>query len=113
MGIFRCLWIPLSCARLPGCASCAAIPPCWKGSAHLFAYEGALGEWGGRAVSLCTALFALATPLAWCCYGREGLFYLTGEKGEKLVCSRLRRRCFLGCVLPLTAVFQIGMLSTG
>lgn len=78
-----------------------------------FAFESAWGKMGGYAVSLCTALFALATVVAWCCYGREGLFYLTKGRGKNLFALACAGAAFLGCVMPLEAVFQIGDAFNG
>ena len=114
MGIFQVFVDTIVMCTVTGlCILCCRSPMLEGAQLTFFAYEGALGEWGGRAVSRCTALFALATPLAWCCYGREGLFYLTGGKGKNLFAAVYAAAAFLGCVLPLTAVFQIGDAFNG
>ena len=77
------------------------------------AFESALGPWGGRAVSLSTALFAAATLTAWSCYGREGLAYLTGGRGRELYALAAGGAAVLGCFLPLGAVFQLGDAMNG
>ncbi len=78
-----------------------------------FAYQSALGNLGGLAVPACTALFALATVIAWSCYGKEGLLYLTGGRGRGLYPCLAALAAALGCLLPLRAVFQLGDAFNG
>lgn len=77
------------------------------------AFETALGSIGGQAVSLCTALFAFATMVTWCCYGREGLFYISKGRGRTVFALLFAGASFLGCVVPLEAAFQIGDAFNG
>ena len=72
-----------------------------------FPYEQAMGPWGRGAVALCTGLFAVATAVAWCCYGRCGLFYLTKGRGKTAFGWAMALAAFGGCVLPLETVFQV------
>ena len=72
-----------------------------------------MGPWGGRAVSLCTALFAAATLTAWCGYGREGLFYLTGGRGKNAYALAAAAAAALGCCLPLGEVLRLGDAMNG
>ena len=87
-----------------------AAAPRWRRAPALalYAYQAALGPWGGRVISLCTALFALATVTAWSCYGREGLFYLTGGQGGTVYALAAAAAAGLGCLLPVGAVFLLG-----
>ena len=68
---------------------------------------------GGGAVSLCTALFAVATLVAWSCYGREGLFYLTRGRGGTVYAVGAGVAAALGCLLPLETVLQLGDAMNG
>ena len=43
----------------------------------LAAFEGVLGAWAGKAVSLCISLFAFATVLCWSSYGLTAVNYLS------------------------------------
>lgn len=78
-----------------------------------FAFESALGDMGSKAVSLCTALFAFATTVTWCCYGREGLFYMIKGKGKNTFAVLYAAAAFLGCVVPLDIAFKIGDAFNG
>lgn len=114
MGIFQVFVDTLVMCTVTGlCILCCRSPVLEGARLTFFAYEAALGPWGGWAVSLCTALFALATVISWCCYGREGLFYLTGGRGKNMYALASALAAFLGCVLPLTAVFQLGDAFNG
>lgn len=114
MGIFQVFVDTLVMCTVTGlCILCCRSPMLEGAQLTFFAYESALGAAGSGAVSLCTALFALATLVAWCCYGREGLFYLTKGKGKNLFALVSAIAAFLGCVLPLTAVFQLGDAFNG
>lgn len=114
MGIFQVFVDTIVMCTVTGlCILCCRSPMLEGAQLTFYAYESALGPAGGWAVSLCTALFALATLVAWCCYGREGLFYLTKGKGKGLFALASAGAAFLGCVLPLRAVFQIGDAMNG
>lgn len=114
MGIFQVFVDTIVMCTVTGlCILCCRSPMLEGAQLTFFAYEGALGPLGGGVISLCTALFALATVVAWCCYGREGLFYLTKGRGKNVFALTSAAAAFLGCVLPLTAVFQIGDAFNG
>ncbi len=114
MGIFQVFVDTIVMCTVTGlCILCCRSPVLSGAQLTFFAYESALGTAGGWAVSLCTAMFALATVVAWCCYGREGLFYLTRGKGKNWFALASAAAAFLGCVMPLTAVLQIGDAMNG
>lgn len=114
MGIFQVFVDTIVMCTVTGlCILCCRSPMLEGAKLTFFAFESALGPVGGWAVSLCTALFALATVVAWCCYGREGLFYLTHGKGKNLFALASGLAAFLGCVAPLRAVFQFGDAMNG
>ena len=95
------------------CILCCRSPMLEGAALTFYAYESALGPWGGRAVSLCTALFAAATLTAWCGYGREGLFYLTGGRGKNAYALAAAAAAALGCCLPLGEVLRLGDAMNG
>ncbi len=114
LGIFQVFADTLVMCTVTGlCILCCRSPVLEGARLTFFAYGSALGIWGERAVSLCTALFALATVVSWCCYGREGLFYLTKGRGKTAFALVQAAAAFLGCVFPLAAVFQIGDAFNG
>ena len=67
MGIFQVFADTIIMCTVTGlCILCSCPPESLDGAELTFyAYRSALGELGGTAVSLCTALFALATVIAW------------------------------------------------
>ena len=77
------------------------------------AFASALGPAGAGVAALCTALFALATVVAWCGYGREGLFYLTGGRGRDAFALAAAGAAVLGSLLPLGAVVALGDAMNG
>ncbi len=114
LGIFQVFVDTIVMCTVTGlCILCCRSPMLEGAKLTLFAYESALGPAGNWAASLCTALFALATVVSWCCYGREGLFYLTGGRGKNLYGLVSAAAAFLGCVLPVAAVLQIGDACNG
>lgn len=114
MGIFQVFLDTLVMCTVTGlCILCCRSPVLEGAELTFFAYESALGALGGKAVSLCTALFALATVVAWCCYGRSGLLYLTRGRGKNAYAAAAAAAAVLGCLLPLTAVFQLGDAFNG
>lgn len=114
LGIFQVFADTILMCTVTGlCILCCRSPMLEGAQLTFYAYESALGPWGGKAVSLCTALFALATLVAWSCYGREGLCYLTGGKGVTGYALAASGAAVLGCVLPLGAVFQLGDAMNG
>lgn len=114
LGIFQVFADTIVMCTVTGlCILCCRSPMLEGAQLTFYAYESALGPVGGKAVSLCTALFALATLVAWCCYGREGLFYLTKGKGKNGYALAAGAAAVLGCFLPLGAVFQLGDAMNG
>ncbi len=114
MGIFQVFADTILMCTVTGLCILCCGPTQLEGAALTFyAYRSALGQAGGWAVSLCTALFAIATVIAWCCYGREGLLYLTKGRGRKLYPLAAALAAFSGCLLPLRAVFQLGDAFNG
>ena len=114
LGIFQVFADTLLMCTVTGLCILVCRSPVLEGAALTFyAYESALGPWGGRAVSLCTALFAAATLTAWCGYGREGLFYLTGGRGKNAYALAAAAAAALGCCLPLGEVLRLGDAMNG
>lgn len=115
LGIFQVFADTLVMCTVTGlCILCSCPPQGLEGAELTFyAYRSALGDLGGWAVSLCTALFALATVVAWCCYGREGLLYLTGGRGKTLYGPLAAAAAMIGCAAPVGAVLQVGDAFNG
>lgn len=114
MGIFQVFVDTIVMCTVTGlCILCCRSPVLEGAQLTFFAYESALGELGGTAVSLCTALFAAATVVSWCCYGREGLFYITHGRGGTIYAVTAALAAMLGCILPFTAVFELGDAFNG
>lgn len=115
MGIFQVFADTILMCTVTGLCILCSCPPESLDGAQLtfFAYRSALGEAGGTAVSLCTALFALATVIAWCCYGKEGLLYLTKGRGGTVYPIATALAAFSGCLLPLESVFRLGDAMNG
>ena len=114
MGIFQVFIDTIVMCTLTGLCILCSRPPILSGTELTFyAYEAALGTTGVNLISLCTALFAFATTVTWCCYGRAGLFYLTGGRGKTVFSLVFAAAAFLGCIMPLTQVFQLGDAFNG
>lgn len=114
MGIFQVFVDTILMCTVTGlCILCSNAPGLSGAQLTFYAYHAALGDFGNKAVSLCTALFAFATMITWCCYGREGLFYLTRGKGNIPFAVLYAAVSALGCFLPLTAAFQLGDAFNG
>lgn len=114
MGIFQVFLDTLVMCTLTGlCILCCPAPGLAGTALTFFPYEQAMGAWGRGAVSLCTVLFAFATAVAWCCYGRSGLFYLTKGRGRTGFAAASAGAAVLGCLLPLETVFQWGDAFNG
>lgn len=114
MGIFQVfIDTTVMCTVTGLCILCCRSPMLSGAELTFFAYQAALGRVGGVAVSLCTALFALATVVTWCCYGRTALFYLT--HGRLGICYAIlaAAAAFVGCVAPLGAVLDFGDAMNG
>lgn len=115
MGIFQVFADTIIMCTVTGlCILCSRPPKSLDGAGlTFFAYRSALGETGGLAVTLCTALFALATVVAWCCYGREALLYLTKGRAGRLYPVAAALAAVAGCLAPLRAAFQLGDAFNG
>lgn len=114
MGIFQVFADTIVMCSITGLCILCAGPTRLEGAERtFFAYRAALGPWGSWAVSACTALFALGTVTAWCCYGREGLFYLVKGRMRGIYAPAAGLAAGLGCLLPLGAVFQVGDAMNG
>lgn len=114
MGIFQVFVDTTVMCTVTGlCILCCRSPMLEGAELTFFAYESALGSIGGAAVSLCTALFAIATVITWCCYGRNSLLYLTHGKGVTVYAFFAAAAAFFGCVLPLNVVFAFGDAMNG
>ena len=114
LGIFQVFLDTLVMCTVTGlCILCCPGPGLSGAQMTFYPYEQAMGPWGRRAVSLCTVLFALATAVAWCCYGRGGLFYLTKGRGRELFALASAGAAVFGCLLPLEVVFQLGDAFNG
>lgn len=114
MGIFQVFLDTLVMCTVTGlCILCCPGRGLTGAQLTFYPYEQAMGPWGRWAVSLCTVLFALATAIAWCCYGRSGLFYLTRGRGRTAFALAAAGAAFLGCLMPLEFVFQLGDAFNG
>lgn len=114
MGIFQVfIDTTVMCTVTGLCILCCRSPVLSGAQLTFFAYEAALGRVGGMAVSLCTALFAIATVITWCCYGRESLFYITGGRFAVAYAVLSAAAAFVGCVAPLGAVLDFGDAMNG
>lgn len=115
MGIFQVFADTIVMCTVTGlCILCSCPPETAEGAELTFyAYRSALGPIGGTAVSLCTALFALATVIAWCCYGKEGLLYLTKGRGGAVYPVAAAIAAVAGCLLPLEQAFLLGDAMNG
>ena len=115
MGIFQVFADTIVMCTVTGLCILCSCPPEGLDGAELtfFAYRSALGSMGGSAVSVCTALFALATVIAWCCYGREGMLYLTRGRWGAVYPVAAGAAAALGCVMPLGQVFLLGDAMNG
>lgn len=114
MGIFQVFLDTIVMCTVTGlCILCCRSLVLEGAQLTAFAYESAWGPVGGGVISLCTALFAIATVISWCCYGWEGLSYLTHGRGKTLYAAAAALAAFAGCLLPLSAVFQISDAMNG
>lgn len=110
MGIFQVFADTIVMCTITGLCILSAKAPLSLDGAELsfYAFEAAMGDWGRSLISLCTALFAIATTITWCCYGREGLFYFTKGKGATFFALVYGLSAFFGCVISLDLAFQLG-----
>ncbi len=109
------------------CTVTALVILCTAGS-ELTAYEGngaaltslcftrGLGTLGGYTVSMCVALFAFATIIAWYYMGRQAVAYLgetIGRDVSKLYLGGYLACVFLGSLGPMEAVWEISDIFNG
>lgn len=115
MGIFQVFADTIVMCTVTGlCILCSCPPEAMDGAQlTFFAYRSALGDMGGAAVSVCTALFALATVIAWCCYGKETMLYLTKGRGAAIYPAAAGLAAVAGCLLPLEQAFLVGDAMNG
>ncbi len=114
MGIFQVFADTIVMCTVTGlCILCGFAPGLEGAELTFYAYQSALGDWGRWAVSACTALFALATVVAWCCYGKEGLAYLGGGRWKWAYPAAAGLAAGVGCLTPLRAAFQLGDALNG
>jgi len=75
-----------------------------------------LGNFGGYIVSMCVALFAFATIIAWYYMGRQAVVYLgetIGHDVSKLYLGGYLISVFLGSLGPMEAVWEISDIFNG
>ena len=115
MGIFQVFADTLVMCTVTGlCILCVPSLPNLSGAQlSFYPFEAAMGAVGAGVISLCTALFAVATTVTWCCYGREGLFYLTKGKGALPFAFIYALCAFAGCVVSLDFAFLLGDAFNG
>lgn len=114
MGIFQVFVDTIVMCTVTGLCILCCDPSELEGARlTIHSYESALGSLGGYAISLCTILFAFATMVTWCCYGQEGLFYLTKGKGRIAFALLYAAAAYIGCTASLETVFQIGDAFNG
>lgn len=114
MGIFQVFVDTILMCTVTGlCILCCYAPELSGAQLTFHAFHAALGGLGNRAVSLCTALFAFATMITWCCYSRAGLFYLSKRRGKTVFAVLYAAISALGCFLPLAEAFQLSDAFNG
>lgn len=114
MGIFQVFLDTIVMCTVTGlCILCCRSPVLSGAQLTIFAFESAWGTLGGQVIALCTALFALATVISWSCYGFQGLSYLTHGRGRLLYAAVAAGCAFLGCLLPVSEVLQLGDAMNG
>ncbi len=114
LGIFQVFLDTLVMCTVTGLCILVCRPPRLEGAALTFyAFESAWGPWGGKAVSLCTALFAAATLLAWSCYGREAFCTLTRGRGRAVYALLAAGAALAGSLVSLDAAFLLGDAMNG
>lgn len=114
LGIFSVFLDTIVMCSVTGlCILCCRSPVLSGAQLTLFAFESAWGALGGQVIAVCTALFAIATVLSWSCYGFQGLSYLTHGRGKLCYAAAAAGCAFLGCLLPVSSVLQIGDAMNG
>ncbi len=77
----------------------------------MWAYQDALGQFGVFIVLLCVILFAISTAISWSYYGDRCAIYLFGQKAilpYRLVYVLMH---FVGAILSLNVVWDLGDLA--
>ncbi|PHI18864.1 sodium:alanine symporter family protein [Lewinellaceae bacterium SD302] len=77
----------------------------------LWAYEYALGSWGSGIVLACVLLFALSTAISWSYYGDRCTVYLFGTKAILPYRVLYIAMHFVGAILSLNLIWEMGDLS--
>lgn len=75
-----------------------------------------LGHLGGYTVSICVALFAFATIIAWYYMGKQAVTYLreaTGIDMSVLYMAGYLTAVFLGCLGPMEKVWEVSDIFNG
>lgn len=81
-----------------------------------FCFSQGLGTFGGYLVSMCVALFAFATIIAWYYMGRQAVAYLgetIGRDVSKIYLGGYLTCVFLGSLGPMEAVWEISDIFNG
>lgn len=81
-----------------------------------FCFTKGLGYFGGYAVSICVALFAFATIIAWYYMGRQSVTYLgecAGLHAERFYMAGYLGCVCLGCLGPMETVWEISDVFNG
>lgn len=79
-------------------------------------FSAGLGNLGGYVVSICVALFAFATIIAWYYMGKQAVTYLDETIGIRLTGAYLAGylACvFLGCLGPMEKVWEVSDIFNG
>lgn len=77
----------------------------------MWAYRSVLGKFGGFIVLLCVLLFAISTAISWSYYGDRCATYLFGSKAilpYRLIYVGMH---FLGAILSLNLIWELGDLA--
>ena len=77
----------------------------------MWAYRRGLGNWGGYIVLVCVILFAVSTAISWSYYGDRCATYLFGERAVLPYRLLYVGMHFLGAVLGLNVVWELGDLA--
>ena len=76
-------------------------------------FKNALGGFGGLLVTFAVILFAVSTGISWSYYGDRSVEYLFGSGAIKIYRWIFIFFFFLGCILPLSAVWTFGDVALG
>jgi AGCS family alanine or glycine:cation symporter len=72
-----------------------------------------LGKWGYTLVTFAVILFAVSTAISWSYYGDRSTEYLFGAKAIPIYRWFFVAAFFIGCILPLKAVWTWGDVALG